>query len=126
MVFVGYELGTESYCCLDPLTFKLHISRDMIFEQSKVWNWDFKKIEDKGGEFKLTTSSDLNYEDVSVKETYDSVTEIPREGSVEQIQIAPDSAHEESRRYRSIQELYEQKNLSMQECFISLEESVMS
>ena len=34
-------------------TFKLHISGDVIFEESKGQNWDSKTIDDKGGEFKL-------------------------------------------------------------------------
>ena len=31
MVFIGYELGTKAYRCLDPLSFKVTISRDVIF-----------------------------------------------------------------------------------------------
>ena len=31
MIFIGYELGTKAYRCLDPLNFKVSISRDVIF-----------------------------------------------------------------------------------------------
>ena len=31
MIFIGYELGTKAYRCLDPLTLKVTISRDVIF-----------------------------------------------------------------------------------------------
>ena len=31
LVFIGYELGTKAYRCLDPLSFKVTISRDVIF-----------------------------------------------------------------------------------------------
>ena len=31
MIFIGYELDTKSYRCLDPLSFKVSISRDRIF-----------------------------------------------------------------------------------------------
>ena len=31
MVFIGYELSTKAYRCLDPLSFKVTISRDVIF-----------------------------------------------------------------------------------------------
>ena len=66
MVFVCHELDTKSYRCLDQVTFKLHISTQVIFEESKVWNWDYKKIEDRGGKFKLTFGCNLNYADISV------------------------------------------------------------
>jgi len=39
MVFVGYETGTKGYRVCDPVTKKLQISRDVIFEESKGWNW---------------------------------------------------------------------------------------
>ena len=35
MTFIGYELGTKAYRCLDPLCFQVTISRDVIFEESK-------------------------------------------------------------------------------------------
>lgn len=34
MIFIGYELDTKAYRCLDLFTFKLFISRDVIFEES--------------------------------------------------------------------------------------------
>jgi hypothetical protein len=39
MMFVGYETGTKGYRVYDPVTKKLHISRDVIFEESKAWEW---------------------------------------------------------------------------------------
>ena len=33
MVFIGYETGTKGYRVYDPVTKKLHISRDVIFEE---------------------------------------------------------------------------------------------
>jgi hypothetical protein len=39
MIFVGYETGTKGYRVYDPVTKKLHISRDVIFEESKGWDW---------------------------------------------------------------------------------------
>ena len=38
MVFLVYELGCNDYRCLDLVAFKLHISRDVIFEESKGRN----------------------------------------------------------------------------------------
>jgi hypothetical protein len=39
MVFVGYESGTKGYRFYDPVTKKLHISRDVIFEENRAWDW---------------------------------------------------------------------------------------
>ena len=33
MVFIGHERGTKAYRCLNPLNFKVTISRDVIFEE---------------------------------------------------------------------------------------------
>jgi len=35
MVFVGYEIGTKGYRVYDPMTKRLHVSRDMTFEENK-------------------------------------------------------------------------------------------
>jgi hypothetical protein len=40
MVFVGYEPGTKGYRVYDPVGKKLHISRDVIFEESRAWDWN--------------------------------------------------------------------------------------
>ena len=40
MVFVGYESGTKGYRVYDPVAKKLHISRDVIFEESRAWDWN--------------------------------------------------------------------------------------
>ena len=34
MIFIGYELGSKAYRCLDPVNLKVVISRDIIFEES--------------------------------------------------------------------------------------------
>ena len=39
MVFIGYEKGTKGYRVYDPVAKKLHISRDVIFEEAKAWDW---------------------------------------------------------------------------------------
>lgn len=39
MVFIGYEAGTKGYRVYDPVAKKLHISRDVIFQESKAWDW---------------------------------------------------------------------------------------
>jgi hypothetical protein len=40
MVFIGYETRTKGYRLYDPVAKKLHISRDVIFEESRAWKWN--------------------------------------------------------------------------------------
>jgi hypothetical protein len=39
MIFVGYESGSVAYICYDPNTQRVHISRDVIFEEEASWDW---------------------------------------------------------------------------------------
>jgi hypothetical protein len=39
MVFIGYEVGTKGYRFFDPAAKKLHVSRNVIFEESKPLDW---------------------------------------------------------------------------------------
>jgi hypothetical protein len=38
-VFFGYETGTKGYRIYDPIKDKLMISRDVIFDEKRAWNW---------------------------------------------------------------------------------------
>jgi hypothetical protein len=33
MVFVGYEVGSKAYRMYDPSTKRLHVSRDVVFDE---------------------------------------------------------------------------------------------
>ena len=39
MVFLGYAERTKGYRMYDSESKKLHISRDVIFEENKGWDW---------------------------------------------------------------------------------------
>ena len=39
MMLIGYERGTKAYRCLDPMNFKVTITRDVIFEESQSWDF---------------------------------------------------------------------------------------
>ena len=39
MIFIGYELGSKAYRCLDPVNSKVIIGRDVIFEEEEKWTW---------------------------------------------------------------------------------------
>jgi hypothetical protein len=42
MVLVGYETGTKGYRVYDPVSKQLQVSRDVVFEEHRGWNWDEK------------------------------------------------------------------------------------
>jgi hypothetical protein len=38
-VFVGYEDGAKAYRVFDPIGNRLHITRDVIFQEDQKWDW---------------------------------------------------------------------------------------
>lgn len=40
MVFIGYEIGSKAYRMYDPVTKRLHVSRDVVFDEEARWNWE--------------------------------------------------------------------------------------
>ncbi|WVZ90938.1 hypothetical protein U9M48_037188 [Paspalum notatum var. saurae] len=44
MVFVDYEAGTKSWRFYNPVTQRVHVSHDAVFEESRPWDWG----DDKG------------------------------------------------------------------------------
>lgn len=38
-VFFGYEPGTKGYRVYDPVNNKLMVTRDVIFDENRAWNW---------------------------------------------------------------------------------------
>jgi hypothetical protein len=39
MVFIGYETGTKGYRLYDLVSKKLHVSRYVMFEENRAWEW---------------------------------------------------------------------------------------
>jgi hypothetical protein len=39
MVFIGYSEGAKAYLMLEPNTGKVHISHNVIFDESRGWSW---------------------------------------------------------------------------------------
>ena len=39
-VFLGYEPGTKGFRVYDPVKGKLMVTRDVIFDEKKAWNWE--------------------------------------------------------------------------------------
>ncbi|KAK2630796.1 hypothetical protein QOZ80_UnG0725510 [Eleusine coracana subsp. coracana] len=47
MIFVGYEKGTKAYRAYDLVTKKVHITRDVVFDEQDQWDWS---IGDRGAD----------------------------------------------------------------------------
>ena len=40
MVFIGYDMNTKGYRMFDPVTRRVLVSRDVVFEEEKKWEWN--------------------------------------------------------------------------------------
>jgi transposase InsO family protein len=52
MIFIGYEPGSKAYRVYNPVTRRVHISRDVVFDEGESWDWskDGSGAEDLGEE----------------------------------------------------------------------------
>ena len=127
MVFIGYEKGTKAYRFFDPLTMKIHISRDTIFEEGIKWDWKANQGASDEGIFRFPTLPDLVIDaldqdppiqiEFAVRED-----EGGRENSEE---ISSSQEGDQQRRFRSIQDLYDETepvSYGMDVCLSSREE----
>jgi hypothetical protein len=39
MIFVGYESGSKPYRAYDPITKRVHVTRDVVFDKQAQWDW---------------------------------------------------------------------------------------
>ena len=108
MVFIGYELGTKAYRCLDPLSFKVTISRDVVFEEFQSWN--FSQQGGQRTDFTFTSAIELvnSSESLTNYQNPNSTSDLPSYDQGNQDQNSGEEEDEErSERYRSIQSIYE-------------------
>ena len=54
LVHLGTEPGSKAYRLLEPETWKIVVSRDVIFDKTNGWNWKNKSTDDNYGEFVVT------------------------------------------------------------------------
>ena len=50
MIFVGYEPGSKAYRVYDPVARRVHISRDVVFQEEAQWSSGEGHFDD-GGDF---------------------------------------------------------------------------
>ena len=124
MLFMGYEAGPKAYRCLDLATFKIHISRDVIFDETKSFKFS---EQDKLRKLSLCPSNILQV--IGLEEGERDRAEEPREELVisesrgRELSQSEDSEEEETVRYRSIQSIYDETNLLCSElCLLFSEE----
>lgn len=48
LVHLGTEPGSKAYRLLDPTTKRVVVSRDVVFDEGKSWNWNEKEVEERG------------------------------------------------------------------------------
>ncbi|CAA7391866.1 unnamed protein product [Spirodela intermedia] len=39
MIFIGYECGSKAYRAYDPTTRRVHVTRDVVFDENAQWDW---------------------------------------------------------------------------------------
>ena len=63
-VFLGYESGTKGYKIYDPMKNRLMLSRDVVFDEKKAWNWG-EKNDGKTGSIQAAApwTFEIQYED---------------------------------------------------------------
>ena len=108
MVFIGYELGTKAYRCLDPLSFKVTISRDVVFEEFQ--SWDFGQQGGQRTDFTFTSAIELvnSSESSTNYQNSNLASDLPSYDQGNQDQNYGEEENEErSERYISIQSIYE-------------------
>ena len=100
MIFIGYELGSKAYHCLDPVNLKVVISQDIIFEESERWTWSTQGESSSPLTFLPNFLSEQGIED-QVESSDDE-----EEESTEATSPSNISGEMESPRYRSLTDLY--------------------
>lgn len=108
VVNLGREPGTKGYRVYDPVSEKIHVSRDVVFEEAKVWPWEQRTGD--CGESDSVLSVPMPTYDVQPDGEQGAETEVvgseiaAQQGDEE---INPKNYDETPRKYRSVTEIYD-------------------
>ena len=122
MIFMGYELGSKAYKCLDPINLKVVISQDVIFEEAERWKWSMQGENTAPLTFLPNFLSDQGLED-----QIESLDE-EEEASAEVTSSSNASSDMHSPRYRSLTDMYSETSPIIQdeEAYLLLGEEPLS
>lgn len=109
----GRESGTKAYRVYDPVTRRVHVSRDVIFEENKCWPWsqleegDFSNAE-MSSIINVCMPDDEMQNDVEQQQTNDA-RESESTTSPQQTdeKISSENYDETPKYYRSVSEIYD-------------------
>ena len=57
-MYFGVEEGSKAHRLYDPNTNKIIVSRDVVFEEAKMWNWNLALDSDNSVEFNVDDEVD--------------------------------------------------------------------
>lgn len=81
VVFIGYEEGMKAYRFLDPMTRRVRIARDVVFDEDRGWNWAAENCDNEH------PSSDFTIE-YTFTHVAAAATPMPSDGGDESVQQA--------------------------------------
>lgn len=79
LVHLGIEPGSKAYRLFDPTNKKVMVSWDVIFDESKGWDWTTSNKEDTSGSFQINISQYGNHgiNDIITTSNYDETAPTP-------------------------------------------------
>lgn len=78
MVFIGYERSTKAYRLYNPETKRICVSRDVVFEEGRKWNWESTNLpsEDDNGEYFIIHMESENTSDTDKPQAPGTIGEV--------------------------------------------------
>ena len=108
LVHLGTEPGSKAYRLLDPMNRKIIVSRNVVFDENKTWNWNNSTKEgmNEAGTFKIQCGEYGNNgieEEEDTESTQDNETVSEDEEGEQQEQVVPaDTEHTQPELRRSM------------------------